>query len=96
MLLLIANYWSSPEHTSAIEDAAQDAITAVDALTEAEGLGVPFRYLNYASKWQDPITAYGPDVVEELWRVSRNYDPSGVFQTKMPGGFKLPKCGCLS
>jgi hypothetical protein len=64
---------------------------AVDKLTAAEGLGVRFRYMNYALKWQDPITAYGSDVVEELWRVSRKYDPTGVFQVKMPGGFKLPK-----
>ncbi|KAL3441363.1 hypothetical protein BJX65DRAFT_313884 [Aspergillus insuetus] len=91
VLLLISNYWSSPKHTSAIERAAQDAIMAVDKLTAAEGLGVRFRYMNYASKWQDPITAYGPDVVEGLWRVSRKYDPTGFFQVKMPGGFKLSK-----
>ncbi|KAL2846079.1 hypothetical protein BJX68DRAFT_256629 [Aspergillus pseudodeflectus] len=91
VLLLIANYSSSPKHTSAIERAAQDALTAVDELTAAKGLGVRFRYMNYASKWQDPITAYGSDVVEDMWRVSRKYDPTGVFQAKMPEGFKLPK-----
>jgi hypothetical protein len=91
VLLLLPNYWSSPKHTSAIERAAQDAITAVDELTAARGFRVRFRYMNYASKWQDPITAYGSDVVEQMWRVSGKYDPTGVFQMKTPGGFRLPK-----
>ncbi|KAL4935542.1 hypothetical protein BDV06DRAFT_217352 [Aspergillus oleicola] len=91
VLCLFSNYWSRSEHSARIERATQDVIAAIDELTGREELGAQYRYINYAAKWQDPITSYGKDVVEKLWRVSRKYDPQGVFQVKVPGGFKLPK-----
>jgi hypothetical protein len=60
-------------------------------MTAAQTLGVddPYLYLNYAASWQDPINSYGPASVANLQAVSRKYDPSGVFQKQVPGGFKL-------
>jgi hypothetical protein len=46
-------------------------------------------YLNYAAGWQDPIKGYGAASVAFMKGVSRNYDPIGVFQKAVPGGFKL-------
>lgn len=54
------------------------------------GVYIPFQYLNYADKAsQDPIASYGADVKARLQAVSKKYDPAGIFQTKVPGGFKL-------
>ena len=46
-------------------------------------------YLNYAAEWQDPIGSYGAANVGRLMSVSRRYDPTGVFQELVKGGFKI-------
>lgn len=48
-----------------------------------------FLYLNYADQGQDVIAGYGEGNQMELRRVSRVYDPEGVFQKAVVGGFKL-------
>ncbi|KAI4280384.1 MAG: hypothetical protein L6R38_004507 [Xanthoria sp. 2 TBL-2021] len=51
----------------------------------------PYKYLNYADGGQDVIGGYGTNVRNRLRRVSRKYDPRGVFQRQVTGGFKLWK-----
>jgi hypothetical protein len=55
------------------------------------GVGHNFVYLNYARASQDPIASYGPVSVQRLRDASAKYDPNGVFQKLVPGGFKIPK-----
>jgi len=50
---------------------------------------IPWKYLNYADKLQDPIASYGQEVKARLQAASQKYDPYGFFQTGVPGGFKL-------
>jgi hypothetical protein len=50
---------------------------------------VDFIYLNYADKSQDPLGSYGPDNLRKMREVAQKYDPTAVFQTRVPGGFKL-------
>lgn len=61
------------------------------AKSEAVGMGVfnRYEYLNYAAGWQNPIAGYGESVRRELQGVSRRFDPRGVFQRLVPGGFKV-------
>ncbi|KAL8923180.1 MAG: hypothetical protein Q9208_004743 [Pyrenodesmia sp. 3 TL-2023] len=54
-----------------------------------KGLYLPFKYLNYADLSQDPIGSYGQHNKARLQAVSKKYDPNGLFQTGVPGGFKL-------
>lgn len=50
-----------------------------------------FVYLNYAGQHQDPIGSYGAGgrIKTHLQSVSKKYDPLGVFQHRVPGGFKV-------
>ncbi|KAF9872422.1 FAD binding domain-containing protein [Colletotrichum karsti] len=50
-------------------------------------------YLNYASARQDSLGSYGSDNLEYMREVAEKYDPEGVFQTRIPGGFKLSRAG---
>lgn len=79
-------------------DAADDArikaasiewVRRVTHAAQAIGKFNPYLYLNYAEKWQDPITSYGAANVARLRRTSRKYDPDRIFQKAVPGGFKL-------
>ncbi|EHA19834.1 hypothetical protein ASPNIDRAFT_123216, partial [Aspergillus niger ATCC 1015] len=38
---------------------------------------------------KDSIASYGPESIERLRRISREVDPTGVFQNMVPGGFKI-------
>ncbi|KAK7183097.1 hypothetical protein DPSP01_005958 [Paraphaeosphaeria sporulosa] len=48
-----------------------------------------FIYLNYAGSDQKVLEGYGKKSVEKLKRVAAEYDPDGVFQKQVRGGFKL-------
>jgi len=54
---------------------------------------VDWQYLNYADSYQDPLGSYGSENVEKIRAAARKFDPQGVFQTKVPGGFKISKVG---
>ncbi|KAH7202389.1 hypothetical protein DER44DRAFT_787188 [Fusarium oxysporum] len=56
-----------------------------------QGAAVDWEYLNYADFTQDPLSTYGPKNVEFIRKVAKKYDPKGVFQTRLPGGFKISK-----
>lgn len=57
----------------------------------AKATAVDYLYLNYADKDQDPLSGYGADKVKFMETVARKYDPFGVYQKLVPGGFKIPK-----
>lgn len=46
-------------------------------------------YLNYADKEQRPLEGYGMENVQKLRAAAQSYDPDGVFQFMVPGGFKI-------
>jgi len=48
-------------------------------------------YMNYASQFMDPIASYGTANQQKLVAISKKYDPAQVFQTLLPGHFKLAK-----
>lgn len=52
-----------------------------------------FIYLDYAAKNQNPLRGYGAANLRKLREVARKYDPEAVFQTLVPGGFKLDAAG---
>ena len=53
------------------------------------GLFVDFMYMNYGSLYQDVLRGYGNENYARLKEVAAKYDPERVFQTLMPGYFKL-------
>ena len=83
--------WSNPSDDAAIFAAVKKYTDEADGYAKSTGGLHRYRYLNYADKDQDPITGYGAENVEKLKKISKHYDPRGVFQKQVPGGFKLFK-----
>lgn len=54
-----------------------------------KGTALDYLYLNYADKDQNPLAAYGADKVAFMKKVAKKYDPFGVYQRLLPGGFKI-------
>ncbi|RYC55514.1 hypothetical protein CHU98_g10691 [Xylaria longipes] len=48
-----------------------------------------FIYMNYAGADQDPLATYGASNIKLIKDVAAKYDPTGVFQTHIPGGYKI-------
>ncbi|KAL8675658.1 MAG: hypothetical protein Q9186_007685, partial [Xanthomendoza sp. 1 TL-2023] len=89
VLALQAIQWTDPADDALITSAAKEIWQQVDALALTMGMQRRWIYLNYANEDQDPIGSYGAENLKRLRDVSRKYDPTGLFQKNVPGGFKL-------
>ena len=83
-------------YPNSADDALVNSVTKtligeIEKATTKAGVFNGFKYLNYAAFFQDPLSSYGPQNKATLQAVSKKYDPSGLFQTGVPGGFKLFK-----
>ena len=68
-------------------------IEKVKAQAKSNGLWNEFEYLNYGMTFknltQKVIESYGTESLEMMRAVSTEYDPTGLFQRAVRGGFKL-------
>ncbi|KAH8202775.1 hypothetical protein TruAng_003046 [Truncatella angustata] len=65
-------------------DATMEYAASIGATAEWE-------YINYAYQQQDPLASYGAQNVGKIQAAALKYDPTGVFQTRAPGGFKITR-----
>ncbi|KAI1405345.1 FAD-binding domain-containing protein [Hypoxylon fuscum] len=87
--VLLLTYWKNKEDDDQILTVLRSALEAIEKDADGRSQRVPYTYLNYASSFQDPFTSYGEENKSFLQTVSRRYDPERLFQTNVPGGFKL-------
>lgn len=81
--------WSRAADDAVVYSILQDCIAAVDAYAQSLGVYDSFQFLNDAFQLQQPLKSYGAGSYNKLKSASLQYDPSGVFQHLVPGGFKL-------
>ncbi|KAK4197154.1 bifunctional solanapyrone synthase [Triangularia verruculosa] len=88
VLVLLSSFWEDPAHGPQVEAAVQWFITEAEKTARREGVYHKFQYPNYAAaQFQDPLRSTGR--LEELRKVAKRYDPTGVFQRQVRGGWKL-------
>ncbi|KAI4289386.1 MAG: hypothetical protein L6R35_001355 [Caloplaca aegaea] len=79
--------WKHSEDTAAVEATALKLIDSIDSEARAFGMDTGYIYLNYAHAGQN---VFGEGQRKERLReISKKYDPEGIFQRAVPGGFKL-------
>ncbi|OAL46185.1 FAD binding domain-containing protein [Pyrenochaeta sp. DS3sAY3a] len=83
--------WQGAGQDALFQQAGADLINRIRAYAESIGADNPYLYLDYADKTQDPLKSYGPDSVKKMKAAAKKYDPFGVFQNLVPGGFKISK-----
>lgn len=88
-VLLVSALWPNSSSNDSVYRKGRDTFAAIKAVAERKGMLRKFEYLNYAGPHQAPLASYGTDNLDYLRKVSKKYDPTGVFQRKVPGGFKL-------
>lgn len=87
--VLLLTYWSNKNDDARIGETMRGVLEKIEADSQERGTAVLFKFLNYASQFQDPIGSYGEDRKKTLQDISKKYDPEGFFQKGVPGGFKL-------
>ena len=92
VLLVAAVEVETPEISATIGfPSLRDAIGEIESYAASIDGNVGFRYLNYCEGTQDPFATYGSDNIRKMKDAAAKYDPTGVFQTRVPGGFKISK-----
>lgn len=91
VVTLLSATWDNAADDTRVEETAKSLFAGIEADAHELNAYHPFVYLNYAAQWQDPIASYGPENVARLRQISREVDPTGVFQRLVPGGFKIPQ-----
>jgi hypothetical protein len=89
MSILILSFWQNQEDDEKIHSTFKGVINAVDQDAATRGTAVPYKYMNYAAPFQDPIESYGKENKAKLQAASKKYDPEGLFQKGVSGGWKL-------
>ncbi|KAI9155658.1 FAD-dependent monooxygenase CTB5 [Paramyrothecium foliicola] len=89
MSILLLTFWQDKEDDAKIHDTFKGVIETIDQDAAKRGTSSSFKYLNYAAPFQDPISSYGEENKAKLQAVSKKFDPEGLFQKGVPGGWKL-------
>ena len=79
----------SKRYQSLIAGKLRDAVAEMEAYAKSKDQYNPYLYINYANPEQNPLAAYGSGNVDFLAKTARKYDPSGYFQTRVAGAFKV-------
>lgn len=79
-----------PEDDALVHSATREIVQGIEESSKADGVYVPYLFMNDASWDQDVISHYGAENVARLKEVQAKYDPHHVFRDLVPGGFKLP------
>ncbi|ERF69174.1 hypothetical protein EPUS_01131 [Endocarpon pusillum Z07020] len=81
--------WDEGRDDEFVKTTTRRTVEQIDAFAAAHRTGHRYRYLNYCAEWQRPFKGYGAENWQFLRRVSKSYDPEGLFQKACVGGFKL-------
>ncbi|OTB02353.1 hypothetical protein M426DRAFT_74692 [Hypoxylon sp. CI-4A] len=57
--ILLLTWWKDKKDDETVVQTFKDVLEKIDTDATARGTAVPFKYLNYASNFQDPIGSYG-------------------------------------
>ncbi|KAJ5929277.1 FAD-binding domain-containing protein [Penicillium verhagenii] len=88
-IALITAYYTDTSDSQQVDLAARKLIANIEAATKEAGVYRAYQYYNYAGAGQPVIDGYGYESKKNLQAVSKKYDPRGLFQVALPGGFKL-------
>ncbi|KAK5997685.1 FAD-dependent monooxygenase sdcF [Cladobotryum mycophilum] len=86
--------WTDPSLDTIITEARDKFVDVATAIAKKHNTYHPWLYINYATPKQDPLCGYGTKNVAFLKQTAKKYDPNGVFQNLLPGGFKLKNAKC--
>ncbi|KAI1370392.1 FAD-binding domain-containing protein [Hypoxylon crocopeplum] len=92
-IVLVNPGWDRPGDDERVFAVVQDFVAEIRQLAKEKKLLHRYIFMNYAYQADDTIAGYGEESILKLRDTSRKYDPEGIFQKGVPGGFKLSAKG---
>ncbi|KAL4783787.1 hypothetical protein BJX76DRAFT_348341 [Aspergillus varians] len=89
VLYLLFLSWGNEADDILFHDIGYETIDKLKAYTREISADSDFIYMNYAGREQNPLRGYGEGNFGWINAMARKYDPIGVFQRQVPGGFKV-------
>ncbi|RYP15769.1 hypothetical protein DL765_005495 [Monosporascus sp. GIB2] len=80
---------ATPQLIETVYPSFKAAVEEVESYAKSVDGNIEFRYLNYCDSSQDPLGSYGRENVKKMRDAAAKYDPDGIFQKRVPGGFKI-------
>ncbi|MCJ1461459.1 hypothetical protein MMC07_000056 [Pseudocyphellaria aurata] len=93
VLFLCDLSWKDAKDDQLFKEISSSTITEIGNYAKSIGADNEYIYLDYADKSQNPLRSYGSSNLRKIRNVAKKYDPTGVFQRLVPGGFKLAAAG---
>jgi hypothetical protein len=87
--VMVMGSWESADDDHAVRSAVRNLVVKGEGEAKQRGVWHPFVNMNYAGLFQNPITGYGSESEELMRMVSKEVDPSRLFQTQVWSAFKL-------
>ncbi|PYH90735.1 hypothetical protein BO71DRAFT_68280, partial [Aspergillus ellipticus CBS 707.79] len=81
--------WIGAAYDDIVADWVEETTYLINNATQAVGLYDKFNYMGDAAGFQEIFGGYGDEGLEKLQQVATAVDPEGVWQTNLPGGFKV-------
>ncbi|KAH8724638.1 hypothetical protein GQ44DRAFT_727706 [Phaeosphaeriaceae sp. PMI808] len=81
--------WKGAQQNTLFKAAGADLVKQISYYAKSIGANNSYLYLGYADGAQGRVTSYGMDNVQKMKTAGEKYDPSGVFQNLVSGGFKI-------
>ena len=88
-IVLINPVWKLATDDEHIFAEVEKFVAELRQLAREKSLLHRYIFTNYGYSKDDVLAGYGEDNVSRLKEASKKYDPEGVFQRGVPGGFKL-------
>ena len=85
--------WLNAKDDALFRKIGQTSTNQINHYAQSINKANEYIYLDYADQTQNPLRGYGAANLRKLREVARKYDPQAVFQTLVPGGFKLDAAG---
>ena len=85
--------WLDAKDDALFREIGQTTIKEINKYATSIKKANEYIYLDYADQTQNPLRSYGAANLRKLREVAKKYDPGAVFQTLVPGGFKLDAAG---
>ncbi|CAG8008186.1 unnamed protein product [Penicillium olsonii] len=81
--------WIGSAYDDIVANWLEETTYKINNATQKAGLYDAFNYMGDAAGFQSIFPGYGEENHQKLVNVAQKYDPNAIFQTLMPGGFKV-------
>lgn len=81
--------WIGSAYDNIVAEWVEETTYAINNATQKAGLYDAFNYMGDSAGFQPIFPGYGAENHQRLISIAQKYDPHGVFQNLMPGGFKI-------